>query len=262
MSAVSLPGESVAVKASAPSINSTKALNDLGFYNKEPPIAFLTLDPSGDGEDNNALVLMFREEFERGERYDIGYEHQMIYRFAMMHRLRSDMEFPEVLAALLRAWRVLVGMRDRGRIGDYAIIVETNGVGHGYYHSVRSKVGDRVLGVYTSGGDKDSAVNQSKIIMPRMAGLDNFRLLLEQQQVKLAIHPETGVQAPGATAFKSELGSFVWRGPKKPEALAGQKDDLVMAAAIGAWVASKLYPPVAKAVRIPKPKPKKFRGYG
>ena len=214
---------------------------------REPPFAIVAFDPAGDGEDENAVALYLREEFERGERHEMGFEHQMIMRLHLIETLRQDLEFPEVLASMLRLYRWLYNMKLQGRIYNFVIVVETNGVGHGYYHSLRNAIGGRVYGQYTVGGDHEKPINEEKLVMPRMAGLDHFRYCIETHTIKIARDPASGQLAQGADKFRTQMNSFVWKGPKRPQAMEGQKDDLIMAGAIGNWFGTKVLPTVVTA---------------
>ena len=76
--------------------------------------------------------------------------------------------------------------------------------------------------------------------MPRLAALDHLRIMMETHHMKVI--PD----APGASQLIEEMNSFVWRRPGRPEAMQGQKDDLVMALCGALWIGSKLIGPILR----------------
>lgn len=208
---------------------------------RHPPLALLSLDPSGDGEDYHAVNVTYREEWQRGEPIDPDFEVERMYRIQMARRLPQNLEFGDVLAAMLRTVAHLASQRDAGRIAEYVVNVETNGVGHGFASALRQKLGPRrVVGIFTTGGQDAKPVVEDRTTMPRMAALDHVRMLLELHYLRAAAN------AVGMDELAAELQTFVWRGKGRPEAMVGQHDDLVLALTLNVWSGEKLIPPLLR----------------
>lgn len=223
------------------SFNTIKDWRDLGFHMRQPPMMLACYDPAGDGTDRDALVLLAREEHQKGEPHDPDFGVVMMFRVLMAHRLSPDLEFPDKLAQLLRLHRELAGWQGAGKAHQHVFCVETNGVGYAMGSSLRSKLGNRVLTYTTVGNSRDDPYTDKKLSMPRLASLDNLRVLAETHSLKLAR------DAPGRELLVREMSSFVWRRPGRPEALEGQHDDLVMALAGGCWMGTRVLPPILRA---------------
>jgi len=155
-------------------------------------------------------------------------------------RMRPDFEFPDKIAAVLKLHRDLMAWKSTGRSCGSVVVVEANGIGYGIVSTLKDKISDRCVAYKTVGGTSNSPFSESGMVMPRLPGLSHLKMLLEQHYIRGA----TG--APGIREIEQEMNSFVWAGPKRPEALAGQKDDMVMALAGGVWIGSKVIPPILK----------------
>lgn len=216
-----------------------------GFHMRVPPVIFVAYDPSGDGDDRDAMVMMAREEHQQGETWDPDFAVQMLFRALLVHQMGKDLEFPDKLAMLLKLHKELSRWQRMGRCHSHVFCVETNGVGYAMASSLRSAIGKNVIGYATVGtASSDAPFTNKRVSMPRLAGLDNLRVLAETHCFKIA------KEAPGKKILESEMGSFVWARPGRPEAIAGQKDDCVMAAAGACWIGSKVVPPVLKQTRV------------
>lgn len=224
--------------------NSTAEWKEKGFYLRTPPLILVGYDPAGDGSDRDALVMVSREEHQKGEPWDPDFAVLMLFRVLMAHRMRPDLEFPDKLAMLLRLHRQLRGWQDVGRSHNHIFCVETNGVGYAMASSLRNHIQHNTIGYTTVGSVSDKPFIEKKIAMPRLASLDNLRVLSETHALKLA------KDAPGRDLVVQEMSSFVWRRPGRPEALDGQHDDVVMALAGACWIGTRIVPPVLKQKRV------------
>lgn len=223
--------------------NSDEDWRARGFHLHKPPIIIVCYDPAGDGSDRDAVLVIQREEHQRGEPHDPDFAVEMKFRVLMAQRLPVDYEFPDKVAKLLAIHRQLLRWQAGGRISHHAFVVESNGVGWGLASDLRSKIGAYVLPYTTIGSKNDQPYGGDKITMPRLAALDWLRIMMETHHLKIIPN------APGSKELASELNSFVWRRPGRPEAMQGQKDDLVMALCGGVWVGSKIIGPSLKAAR-------------
>lgn len=221
--------------------NSDADWRDRGFYLRAPPIVFVAYDPAGDGSDRDALVVLSREEHQKGEPEDPDFAVEMKFRVMMAQRMPMDFEYPDKLARILAIHKQLTRWRASGRIYAHVLCIESNGVGWGMASDLRSKIGEAVIPYTTIGSTTDKPYGGAKVTMPRLAALDHMRIMLETHHCKII--PE----APGAKDLASEMNSFVWRRPGRPEAMDGQKDDLVMAMCGGIWIGTKIVGPSLKA---------------
>lgn len=228
--------------------NSGRTLRDRGFRLHVAPLHFVCLDPAADGDDYSGVCLMAREEHQKGEPEDPDFAVEHMLRVKMALRLRQDMEFADILAQMYRLNRYLNGLKRKGLSYGHVFCVETNGVGYGYEQALRAKVSAPVVGYTTVGVVSDDTEVGKRLVMPRLAGLDNMRIQIETHHLKLE------KDAPGARELEGEFRAFVWRAPGRPEAMEGHNDDLVMATAGATWAATKLVPPVLKSKMFKKPK--------
>jgi len=227
--------------------NSSADWHDKGYYLRHPPLMIASYDPAGDGNDYDALVLTAREEFQKGEPHDPDFAVEIMFRVLMAYRIPPDFEVPDKIAQLLRLHRTLNMWRDAGRAHGHIFTVETNGVGYGVASTLKSKIGGHVIPYHTVATiSHNEPFVEKKVAMPRLAALDLVRLLLETHHLRAA------KDAPGRELLMAELQSFVWRRANRPEALAGQHDDLLMAMTGGIWIGSKVVPPILKAKRYRK----------
>lgn len=215
-----------------------------GYHLRTPPTILAAYDPAGDGSDRDALALVAREEHQKGEPHDPDFAVMMLFRILMAHRMRPDLEFPDKLAMILKLHRQLNRWRGMGRSGKHFFCVETNGVGYAMASSLRSAIGNHVIGYTTVSNASDKPFVEKRISMPRLASLDNLRVLAETHSLKLAR------DAPGKEHVEQEMGAFVWRRPGRPEAIEGQHDDIVMALAGACWIGTKILPPVLKQRKV------------
>jgi len=204
--------------------NTHDELKDRGFFMRDAPITIANYDPAGDGADNDAIVIISREEWRRGELHDPDLAVEFIFRVLGAHRLPPGIEFPDKQARLIKLNRSLNKWQNQGRTQAHFFGVETNGVGYAMASSLKSKISAPVIGYSTVGSiSSDKPYTSAKVSMPRLAALDHLRMLMEIHRVKMIR------DAVGAQDMIDELNSFVWARPGRPEALDGQKDDLVMA---------------------------------
>lgn len=215
-----------------------------GFRLQTPPLMLACYDPAGDGADRDALLLLSREEHQKGEPHDPDFAAQTLYRVLMVHQMAAEMEFPDKLAMILRLHRQLRRWTNKGRCHGHVFCVETNGVGYAMGSALRSAVGNAVVAYHTTGkASSDVPFAEKRPSMPRLPALDNLRVLAETHCLKIAR------DAPGREILVREMEAFVWRRAGRPEAMDGQRDDTVMALAGGCWVGSKIIPPILKAKR-------------
>ena len=226
--------------------NSEADWKDRGFSLRTPPFIIVSFDPAGDGDDRDAMIVQSREEHQRGEPHDPDFAVEMKFRVMLAERLPVDYEYPDKLARILAIHKQLVRWQVSGRISGHVICIESNGVGWGLASDLRTKIGQFVVSYTTVGSSMDKPYGGGKVSMPRLAALDWMRIMMETHHLKLV--PD----APGHKQLASELNSFVWRRPGRPEAMQGQKDDLVMALCGGLWVGSKIIGPLLKAARRPR----------
>lgn len=221
--------------------NNTEDWRERGFYLRTPPVIIAAYDPAGDGSDDDALILLNREEHQKGEPHDPDFAVAMKFRVLGAQIMPPGLEFPDKLAQLLALDRQLLGWRNRKKISGHFFTVESNGVGWALASSLRANVGPRVITYSTVGSGGDKPYTGGNASMPRLAALDHTRVLLETGHLRMT------KDAPGAKELSGQIGSFVWRRAGRPEAMEGQKDDLVMALTGGCWIGTKLIPPVLKA---------------
>lgn len=220
--------------------NSTQSLRDRGFKLSTPPLIIIGNDPAGSGDDRDAVVMVAREELQKGEPYDPDFAVITKFRVLAAQRLPQQMEFPDRLARLLSLHRTMIGWTNAGRSVGHYFTVETNGVGYAMASSLKSKIGDHVIPYTTLGNVSEKPYSGGAVSMPRLAALDHLRLLLETHLIKLTPGAE------GGKLLASELASMVWARPGRPEAMQGQHDDLVLALTGAVWIGSKIIPPVLK----------------
>lgn len=215
-----------------------------GFNMRIPPLVLVAYDPAGDGRDRDAVVMISREEHQQGEAWDPDFAVQVVFRILMVHQMGRDLEFPDKLAMLLKLHRELARWGRMGRCKKHVFCVETNGVGYAMGSSLRSTIGNNVVNYKTVGtASTDKPFTDNRIAMPRLAGLDNLRVLAETHCLKVS------KSAPGKEIFEREMGSFVWARPGRPEAIQGQTDDCIMAAAGACWIGTKVLPLFLKQMK-------------
>jgi hypothetical protein len=230
--------------ADFPTFNTADELRERGFVMRDPPVNILAYDPAGDGRDNDAILLLSREEHRRGELWDPDLAVEFIFRILAAHRMPPGLEFPDKLARILRLNAHMHKWTKQGRAHSHVICVETNGVGWGMASSLKTKVSVPVIPYVTVARADEKVFIEGKVSMPRLAALDNLRVQLELHRVKAA------KDAQGIKELGQELNSFVWVRKGRPEAIQGQTDDLVMALAGGVWIGTKLLPPVTKQQKV------------
>lgn len=222
-------------------------LKERGFQLLEPPVTIVAVDPSGDGDDRDGVVAVSREEHQKGMPHDPDFAVEYLYRIMLAHQLPQEYEFPDKLAALLALDKKLVSWTGQRRQRKHFFVFETNGVGYGYASSFSRKSSTTTIPYATVGKISNSgrAPSRAKIAMPRLEALDNTRILMETGYLKAAAN------APGIDVLNKQMQAFVWRGKNRPEAMAGQRDDLVLALTGALWIGSKVIPPVLKYKPVP-----------
>lgn len=221
--------------------NNTRDWRERGFYLRTAPVVIASYDPAGAGDDDDALVLINREEHQKGEPHDPDFAVALKFRVIAAQPMPKGLEFPDKLARLLALDRQLTSWQTRGRTSGHFFTVEANGVGWALSSALKDKIGPRVISYTTVGALNEKPYSGGAISMPRLAALDHTRVLLETGHLRMADN------APGGQLLAGQIGSFVWRRAGRPEAMEGQHDDLVMALTGGCWIGTKIVPPVLKA---------------
>jgi hypothetical protein len=221
--------------------NNTEDWRTKGFYLRTPPVVIAAYDPAGSGSDRDAVVLLNREEHQKGEPHDPDFAVAMKFRVLGTTAFPPEFEFPDKLARMMALNRQLIRWQEAGKCYTFFYAIETNGVGWAMASALRSKLGPRVISYTTSGSAKEKPYEGGAISMPRLAALDHTRVLLETGHLKMAPN------CHGGKELAQEIAGFVWRRPGRPEAMEGQHDDRVMALAGGCWVGTKIVQPVLKA---------------
>jgi hypothetical protein len=221
--------------------NNTEDWRDRGFYMRTPPLVMACYDPAGSGKDRDAVVLLNREEHQKGEPHDPDFAVAIKFRVLGYSRMPPQFEFPEKMASMLSVNRQLNNWHKIGKCSGHVFTVETNGVGWALASALKSKLGEKVISYTTVGSPHEKPFEGGRVSMPRLAALDHVRVLLETGHLRMA--PD----APGGKDLQQEMGSFVWRRPGRPEAMEGQHDDGVMALTGGCWIGTKIIAPLLKA---------------
>lgn len=219
-----------------------------GFKRYEPPLAIVAIDNSAEGDDRTGLTMTLRLELERGERTDPDFEVEHSFLLRHAEYLDRGMAEPDKIT-LLHAWhRHLDGMRMNKKVCSHVFVIERNGVGVGMYQHLQRVVGmEYVLPIMTTGSQNDLPWSEgAKWVFPRAAGLDWFRYILAIERLKL------NSTTRGADLMVHELESFTYKG-RRPEAIEGAHDDLVMSAALAIWAGTKIIPPIVKAEPVIHP---------
>lgn len=225
-----------------------------GFSLRAPVLSIVAFDPSAEGDDFPTCVLVDREEWQRGETVDPNFAVQRRYRVKLVNRMDRTLEFPEQQAALMRLHRWLNHRQAKGLCYQHFLVIETNGVGWPIASDLRLKLGSVVVPMATTGSGSNSPQGaRGSVAMPRMAGLDNLRYLMEMHALKI------DRDAPGGHILQTEMQSFVWAGKRKPQALSGQHDDSILPLASACWLGQKVVPPYLKQKVPKKPKVSKRR---
>lgn len=219
-------------------------LRSRGFAMIDPPVSVLSYDPAGDGADHDGIVIVSREEHRRGELYDPDMAVEVVYRLLMAKYLPRELEFQDKAATILSLHRSMASWTNKGKMAGHVVLVETNGIGWSMHSFLKGKIGRRVRGYTTVANVSAKPFQESGMSMPRLAALDNLRMLIDLQRFKSAKN------APGADLLVRELNSFVWKGPKRPEAIDGQHDDLVLPTAAACWFGTKTIPMITKSQRV------------
>lgn len=231
---------------------SYEALLKEGFRRKMPPLAIVSVDNSAEGNDRTGLTATYRLELERGERYDTKFavEHAFLIRHA--EYLDRSLAEPDKLT-LLHAWhRHYLNRAMNKKVCGHIFVIERNGVGVGMYQHLQREIGsDYVLPIMTVGSQNDKPWSEGAgWIFPRQPGLDWYRYMVDLERVKV------NSTTHGANLMVHELQSFVYTG-KRPEAMEGAHDDLIMSNALAIWAGTKIIAPFVKAE--PEPDPDKAR---
>lgn len=227
--------------ARPPRIVSYAQLLEEGWALRTAPSIVVMLDPSGEGDDRTGLVALERHELELGERHDPDFQVEHVFLLTRAERLERDMEFPDVIATLLAFHRYFISEKGKKRINRHWFGIEANGVGWPFASQLRQMIGsDHVLAITTTGAANDLPWSEGGWVMPRMAGLDLLRMMTQLQRFQI----KKG--AVGKDLIIREMQSFAYKG-KRPEAMEGAHDDLVMAAAGALWLGCRIIPPLVKA---------------
>jgi hypothetical protein len=228
-------------------IISYQDLHAQGFRLRRPPLVLFGLDPSGEGFDRTGFTVFERHELSLGEPVDPDFQVEHVFMLRHAERLDREIEFPDVMALMLEYHRKMLKMSPKN-IGGHQFVIETNGVGYPFASMLKSLTmyEDRshVIPVVTTGASDNRAHDdEGRPRMPRMAGLDLFRVMVQLQRIMAT------KGAVGAGLLLSEMRSMIYKGAR-PEAAAGAHDDLVMAGTLAIWAGVRLIPPMARAERL------------
>lgn len=219
-------------------------LRDRGFRMVDPPLALMGYDPSGDGADRDAVTIVSREEWRRGELYDPDLAVEFVYRILYASYLPTDWEFSDRAAKLLALHKAMIQWRNSGKMAGHFIFIETNGVGHSMASFLREKMPQYIRPYSTVATLTDEMFVKQRLSMPRLAALDHLRMQFDLHRIK-AVR-----DAPGVEDLFNEMNSFVWTRPKRAEAMPGQRDDLIMSLTGPVWFGSKVVPPLTKQMKV------------
>jgi hypothetical protein len=204
------------------------------------------LDPSGEGYDRTGFTVFERHELELGEPTDPDYQVEHAFMLRHAERLDREIEFPDVMALMLSYHKKMAKLTPK-HISGHKFIVETNGVGYPFANMLRRLTGSDpvvVMPVVTTAAlDARPHDDEGRPRMPRMAGLDLFRVMMQLQRVMVT------KGAKGGQLLLSEMRSMVYKG-QRPEAAEGAHDDLVMSATLAIWAGVRLIAPMVRAQRI------------
>lgn len=231
--------------------NNTEDWRERGFHLRMPPVVIAAYDPAGSGSDRDALVLLNREEHQKGEPHDPDFAVAIKFRVLGVSELPPEFEFPDKLARLMALHRQLNVWQRRNRSYSHFFSIESNGVGWGLASALKRAIGPQVISYTTIGATGEKPYSGGSISMPRLTALDFTRTMLETGHLKMAPN------APGVKILQQQMAGFVWRRPGRPEAMEGQKDDAVMALTGGLWIGSKIISPVLKAKKFIVPTSKR-----
>lgn len=213
---------------------------------REPGLTMCVYDPAGEGKDNDAVVIMQREEWRRGELYDAELAMEYVMRILMCEYMNVNWTLNQKVARLLAMERAMRKWENKKKSAGSVMMIETNGVGYGAASLLKDKVPTTttIRGYQTVARTDNKSFQAGNLSMPRLAALDNTRMLLDLDRIKAV------KDAPGMDLFVQELNSFVWASARRPEAIAGQKDDLIMALTGACWFGTKVIPPITKALTV------------
>jgi hypothetical protein len=229
-------------------IISYKDLHAQGFRLRRPPFVLFGLDPSGEGFDRTGFVVIERHELELGEPVDPDYQVEHAFMLRHAERLDREIEFPDVMALMLEYHRKMAKLTPKN-IGGHQFVIETNGVGYPFASMLKRMTIDGagrshvIPIVTTSASDNRPHDDEGRPRMPRMAGLDLFRVMVQLQRIMAT------KGAVGAGLLVSEMRSMIYKGAR-PEAAEGAHDDLVMAGTLAIWAGVRLIPPMARQERL------------
>jgi hypothetical protein len=211
-----------------------------GYHMRSPPVTIVSYDPAGDGGDNDAVVVIDREEHQKGEPYDVDFAVEVMFRARLAMRMPPIYEFPDKLGLMLQLYRSIGRRIGRNTSAGVYFAIESNGVGYGMASMLKAKTGEAVHAYTTVGTRGKNAYSEKGKIMPRMAGLSLLKVMIETHYFRAA------KEAVGMKELNDELNAFVWTGAGRPEAIQGQNDDLVMASAGAVWAGTNYIPMTLK----------------
>ncbi len=224
------------MEVQAETLHTIPQLREQGFFMRDPPVGILCYDPAGAGDDRDAMVMMQREEWRRGELEDPDLAVEIVFRILMAEEMDPTFEAPDKVSRALFVLRKMAMWRQQNRFSEIAMTVETNGVGYALAGHIQRKTNLTVFGYNTVGVVTDRKYQSKRLSMPRLAALDLMRVNLETHRLKMA------KQAPGGAIISRQINSFVWKSPGRPEAIEGTRDDIIMAICGGVWFGTHLIP--------------------
>ncbi len=219
-------------------------MKERGFRMRDPGLILCAYDPAGDGDDRDAVVMVQREEWRRGELHDPDLAMEYFWRVLYAEYMDQNYRFSQKIARLLSLHRAMLKWRNQGKSAGHVFLIESNGVGYAAANVMDEKVSDVVRSYTTVAAKTDHSYQGGSLSMPRMAAMDHTRMLLDLERVKMI------PKAPGSKELGQELNAIVWKGPNRPEALDGQHDDMFMAMTACCWFGAKAIPPLTKAVVV------------
>lgn len=215
-------------------------LRELGFYMHDAPVGILCYDPAGSGNDRDAMVLLQREEWRRGELNDPDLAVETIYRMMYCEEMDPTFEAPDKIARALTVLRQMRVWQAKRRLAEVYMTVERNGVGYAMADHLKRQTKTQIIGYNTVGVMTDKKFQNKQMSMPRLAALDLMRVCLETHRLKME------KRAIGANIIASQINSFVWKRPGRPEAIEGMRDDVIMAICGGIWFGTHAIPMITK----------------
>jgi hypothetical protein len=215
-----------------------KELRAAGFQEKGPTTEILAFDPAGAGADSPGLVWVTRRTFILGDYpYEPDSSAQPIMRIRAAVAMVPDSSYAEQEARCLTWHRRMMAAQRADQVEQHAVCIETNGVGFALGDQLKRKIGKFCL-PYTTVAAADKTFKGGKVLMPRGPALGLLRAHMVMHRLKASD------DAIGMEDLGRQLDSFLRSEKKngKPEAMAGEHDDLVLPLAACCWMSNRILP--------------------